>query len=293
MLRLPLVPSLRRAYSTVNDAEIAHFSRLSAHWWDERGEFAFLHQMNPARVQFIKEKLLEIARDDAEADLPLPQRQNPLRGLDVLDIGCGGGLLSESLARLGANTLGIDASRSNIAIASHHASHDHKLSHTLTYQHATSDDLLNLPNRYDIVCSMEVLEHVDNPAHFLSTCAQLVRPGGHLFLSTIARTPLSYFLTILMAEHVLRRVTVGTHTYSKFVNPSELVEFFQDYHKTMGSEVPWISPHIPKNGQPTRTEAEIRGLIYNPLQSRWHLASRGAWGTTDSNYLFWVRKPKE
>ncbi|TFK73752.1 ubiquinone biosynthesis O-methyltransferase [Pluteus cervinus] len=297
--------SLRRLYSTVNNAEIAHFSKLSAHWWDEHGEFAFLHKMNPARVQFIQQKLKEIHHDDHPGT---PAPSNSLKGLDALDIGCGGGLLSESLARLGANTLGIDASESNISIASHHASHDPKLSRSLEYQHTTSESLLDHPKRYDIVCSMEVLEHVNNPALFLDTCAQLVKPGGHLFLSTIARTPLSDFLTIFLAEHVLRKVTVGTHTHSKFINSTELVSFFQKYPRSKpktesGSSsgelstspsdtdtVPWISPHSPAN-EPMRTQAEIRGLIYNPLQANWYLAPRGAWAAAECNYLFWVRKP--
>ncbi|KAK0501313.1 S-adenosyl-L-methionine-dependent methyltransferase [Armillaria luteobubalina] len=274
-----MLPS-RILRSTVNAAEISFFSRLSSQWWDERGEFAFLHQMNPVRVQFIRQKLLETARDEDET-----ASQNVLKGLQVLDVGCGGGLLSESLARLGARTVGIDASESNIEIAKHHASTDSRLSKNLSYLHTSAESLLSQPKRYDVVCSMEVLEHVDNPALFLSTCAQLLKPSGHLFLSTISRTSLAYFLTILMAENVLRRVAPGTHTYSKFVKPSELVTFFQSY----GSR-PWITPSA---AQPTRTEAEVRGIMYNPLSSSWNLAPRDAWAATECNYMFWVRKPAE
>ncbi|KAG5636910.1 hypothetical protein H0H81_006445 [Sphagnurus paluster] len=284
---------------TVNAAEIAHFSRLSSQWWDEQGEFAFLHKMNPVRVQFIREKLLEVAREEHEGEDALSSKG--LHGLDVLDVGCGGGLLSESLARLGANTLGIDASESNVKIAKLHASADPKLER-LSYVNTAAESLLESPKRYDVVCSMEVLEHVDNPASFLSTCAELVKPGGHLFLSTISRSPLAYFLTIFLAEDLLRKVSRGTHTYSKFIKPTELVAFFQKHHSSASADPqylehatlsrPWISPQA-SSVSPPRKEAEVRGLIYHPLQSKWLLAPRDAWGATDCNYIFWTRKPSE
>ncbi|KAG9313047.1 hypothetical protein JVU11DRAFT_6487 [Chiua virens] len=304
--------------SSVNADEIAHFSRLSSLWWDEHGEFALLHRMNPTRVQYIREKLIEVAREERGEDVgsSMEHRRDSLRGLDVLDVGCGGGLLSEvslgvcllslllmhdnghthmqSLARMGARTVGIDASESNIGIATAHAGKDPELTVTassgnLVYRNTSAEALLEEPKRYDVVCSMEVLEHVDNPAGFLSTCAELVKPGGHLFLSTIARTPLAYLLTILAAEHVLRKV---------FINPSELVAFFSRYaSSTPMPEVPgkpWIT-RMYEHGLPTRTEAEVRGLIYEPWSGHWHLMSRGAtqWGAAECNYLFWVRKPSE
>ncbi|GLB38960.1 putative O-methyltransferase that catalyzes the 2 O-methylation steps in the ubiquinone biosynthetic pathway [Lyophyllum shimeji] len=285
---------------TINASEIAHFSRLSSQWWDEQGEFAFLHRMNPVRVEFIKNKLLEVSREGGEEGMP---SSTVLRDLDVLDVGCGGGLLSESLARLGANTLGIDASESNVKIATLHASADPKL-RNLTYINAPAESLLDSPKRYDVVCSMEVLEHVDNPASFLSTCAELVKPGGHLFLSTISRTPLAYFLTIFLAEDILRKVSPGTHTYSKFITPTELISFFQKYRSSDSNAVDprylehvtlpkaWISPNA-SPASPPRTEAEVRGLIYHPLRGQWLLAPRDAWAATDANYIFWVRKPSQ
>jgi len=209
------------------------------------------------------------------------------------------------MARLGANNLGVDASESNIAIARLHASADPKLSQ-LSYLHGTAGSLLHSPKRYDVVCSMEVLEHVDNPASFLFECAELLKPGGHLFLSTISRTPLAYFITIFLAEEVARKVSPGTHTYSKFIKPSELVAFFQKYTETSTTKVdpgasrdiqeglplqkPWISPHTSSDAL-WRSEAEVRGLIYNPFQAKWTLAARGAWNATNCNYLFCVRKP--
>ncbi|KAJ7035061.1 S-adenosyl-L-methionine-dependent methyltransferase [Mycena alexandri] len=272
---------LRRALhtsSSINPAEIAHFSRLSSQWWDEAGEFSFLHKMNP---------LLEVARDEQPAfNEPA---SSVLKGLDVLDVGCGGGLLSESLARLGAKTLGVDASEANISIAKLHAAQDPGLAQagpsSLSYLHTPAEALLANPKRYDVVCSMEVLEHVDNPPEFLDTCSRLVKPGGHLFLSTISRTALAYFLTIFMAEDVLRKVSRGTHTHAKFIRPEELVAFFRKYPN---ADSPWV--HAGRR-EPTRTQAEVRGLVYNPLGARWILAPRGAWGAAECNYLFWVRKP--
>ncbi|KAF8555960.1 ubiquinone biosynthesis O-methyltransferase [Imleria badia] len=290
------------AASSVNADEITHFSRLSSLWWDERGEFALIHRMNPPRVQFIREKLIEITREDQGEEIgrSMEQRRDALRGLDVLDVGCGGGLLSESLARMGARTLGIDASESNIGIASAHARADPELASSgqLAYRHTYAEELVKEPKRYDVVCSMEVIEHVDNPAGFLSTCAELVKPGGHLFLSTVARTPLSYLITILAAEHILRWVTVGTHTYSKFINPSELVSFFTEYSSPSPnpevSRKPWITRTY-EHGLPTRTEAEVRGFIWVPWSGNWQVMSRGTtpWGAAECNYLFWVRRPSE
>ncbi|KAG7093697.1 hypothetical protein E1B28_007352 [Marasmius oreades] len=285
---MTMVPSrVLLGSSTVNASEIAHFSRLSAQWWDERGEFSFLHSMNPIRMQFIRQKFAETTLDESETKID-STKTGVLMGLDVLDVGCGGGLLSESLARLGARVLGIDASESNIAIAKHHASLDSTLNSNLSYKHTSAEVLLNRPKRFDVVCSMEVLEHVDNPTAFLSTCAELIKPSGHLFLSTISRTPLAYLLTIFLAEKALRKVTEGTHTYSKYIKPSELIEYFREY-RSLDNSRPWISRI--SGDLPTRTEAEVRGLVYNPLQSNWILAPRGAWGATDCNYLFWVRKP--
>ncbi|EAU90445.1 3-demethylubiquinone-9 3-methyltransferase [Coprinopsis cinerea okayama7 len=290
----------RTVGTTVNQDEISHFSRLSSEWWDEQGEFSFLHRMNPTRVQFIQEKLAEIASDENKNGSIVDPRA-VLQGLDVLDVGCGGGLLSESLARLGANTTGIDASEANIGIASLHASADPALRSggNLKYLHTTTGDLLTPspstptqpPKQYDVVASLEVLEHVDNPAHFLDTCCQLVKPGGHLFLSTIARTPLAYTLTILMAEHVLGKVSKGTHTWSKYVNPDELVEFFKNYPEGAPKDQKWISPdastYLPRH------QAELKGLIYNPLSGNWSLGPRNLFAAAQCNYIFWVRKPHE
>jgi 2-polyprenyl-6-hydroxyphenyl methylase/3-demethylubiquinone-9 3-methyltransferase len=137
--------------------------------------------------------------------------------------------------------------------------------------------------------SLEVLEHVSNPAHFLSECCSLVKPGGHLFLSTIARTPLAYALTILFAEHISGKVSKGTHTFSKYVNPEELLDFFKDYPPNPEEGAKWIEPsaqtYIPRH------QAEVRGLIYNPLSASWSLGPRNSLVGAQCNYILWVRKP--
>ncbi|KAG8752742.1 Hexaprenyldihydroxybenzoate methyltransferase, mitochondrial [Serendipita sp. 396] len=241
-----------------------------------------LHKMNPVRVEFIRDRVLRVRHDEED-----PQAVDFV-GLNALDIGCGGGLLSESLARLGANTLAIDASETNIQVAKAHAardpafnSQDSLLRRELTYRCTTSHELVEEGQSFDLVCSLEVLEHVDNPADFLKSCAALVKPGGHLVLSTIARTPLSYFLTIFMAENVLRMVTPGTHSFSKYVNAPELLEFFR-------SQVPWL-PRT--SSEPPSNLAELRGMIYNPLSGTWGLLPRGAPLALECNYILWLRKP--
>ncbi|PSR90570.1 hypothetical protein PHLCEN_2v4863 [Hermanssonia centrifuga] len=265
--------------------------------------------MNPARIQFLRDKVTEIALDDDPNASVNPTRI--LRGLNVLDVGCGGGLLSESLTRLGANTLGIDASASNISIASLHASADPSLNFTsgissllpahttvhrgnkaegkgtLTYTHTSVEELLieRGEGAFDIVCSMEVIEHVDNPRDFLDSCARLVKPGGHLLLSTIARTPLAYFLTIFAAEDLLGFVSKGTHTFSKYVNPEELEGFFRSYRS---QSRPWISGPVAH-----RLQAETRGIIFVPWNNEWVLTPRGSKWAEGCNYLFWVRRPLE
>ncbi|GAA5909910.1 hexaprenyldihydroxybenzoate methyltransferase [Sporobolomyces salmoneus] len=276
--------------NTISPSEIAHFSALSAHWWDPTGEFGLLHRMNPSRIQFMRDSLLR-----AE-ELP---KVRWLEGKDVLDVGCGGGIFAESIARLGATTLAIDASSSNIHTAQTHASIDPNLnlinssiprpdaiinstpttittptsSASLEYRHCAAEDLVREGKQFDVVCAMEVIEHVEDPRGFLECLMQLTKPGGRLLLSTISRTPLSKFLTITMAESILRLVTPGTHTYSKYLKPSELRQFFE-------GEKGWFG-------------MEQRGCLYDPLAGKWRLLGQGEYGGLGEmgNYFAGIRKP--
>ncbi|KAG9018376.1 Hexaprenyldihydroxybenzoate methyltransferase, mitochondrial [Tulasnella sp. JGI-2019a] len=290
--------------SSVNANEIAFFSRLSQTWWDESGELGLLHRMNPTRVGYIRQKVEEAMLDDAKTEGEGIRRVRSLgpkllSGLDVLDVGCGGGLLSESLARLGGRTLGIDAASSSINVAKIHASQDPQLaelspsvsstSGSLQYLNTTTEDLLasdHHTSQFDVVCAMEIVEHVENPASFLKSCADLVKPGGHLFLSTISRTPLAHFLTITMAEDVLKLVSQGTHAYDKYVKPSELISLFRN-------DLGWIQPtHAPSSSlNVSHTQAEVRGMTYIPWSGTWILTPRGVPFELDCNYIFWARKP--
>ncbi|KLT39043.1 ubiquinone biosynthesis O-methyltransferase [Cutaneotrichosporon oleaginosum] len=302
-------------FTTVNSDEIAHFSRLSEHWWDESGEFALLHRMNPERVEYVRQK---VALDPAsEPEWTFEGRHNDraradargqgrwLSGLRVLDVGCGGGLLAESLARLGGDVLAIDASAHNIAIARTHASHDPQLPYVhegassphsaapgrLEYRHTSAEALRDAGESFDVVCSMEVLEHVDAPGGFLQCLGDMVRPGGHMVLSTISRTPLAQLLTLTLAEDVLRLVTPGTHTYSKFVRPEELRRFV--YAEMGGYEV-WERQEGAADIR-TNEVGETRGIIYDPLGGRWRLTP-GAEGTWYKplgeivNYMYHAKK---
>ncbi|GAA6027260.1 hypothetical protein JCM8097_002534 [Rhodosporidiobolus ruineniae] len=273
--------------NTISPEEIAFFSSLSAEWWNPKGEFGLLHRMNPARIQCLRDELLK------ERELPAARW---LEGKEVLDVGCGGGIFAESLARLGATTLAIDASGSNITVAQTHASLDPSLHvlnspippafssssspsstdgrprNTLEYRHCAAEDLVKEGKQFDVVCAMEVIEHVEDPRGFLECLGKLLKPGGLLLLSTISRTPLAKLLTITLAEHVLRLVSPGTHTYHKYIKPAELVGFFD--------EQGW-------------TGAEVRGCPYDPLAGKWRLLNPGELGGVGElvNYFAAVRKP--
>ncbi|KAI8362847.1 S-adenosyl-L-methionine-dependent methyltransferase [Mortierella sp. GBAus27b] len=247
---------------TVNSEEIAKFAAMSEEWWAPQGPFKMLHLMNPPRVRFIKNRLEAsgaianaMAKDSSDPAKKASRQRFPLQGLSIVDIGCGGGLLSESLARLGARVTGLDASIENVQMARIHAAKDPLLNGdgpgSLEYSHQTAEELLAEGRQFDVVCSMEVIEHVDNPAGFLKVLGDLVKPNGDLLLSTISRTPLSYFLTIFCAEHLLRMVPVGTHHWSKFIMPDELRAGVQDLAKCQ--------------------VLCVQGIEFNPLSGQWEL----------------------
>jgi 2-polyprenyl-6-hydroxyphenyl methylase/3-demethylubiquinone-9 3-methyltransferase len=197
---------------SVDAAEIAQFSALAGRWWDPEGEFAALHKLNPVRLAYI--------RDAAIAHFGLKRDTlRPLEGLRVLDIGCGGGLLCEPLARMAAAVSGVDASDAGIEAARAHAG---EVGLAIDYRHATAEALAAAGESYDIVLAMEVIEHVADVDGFIATACALVRPGGLMFAATLNRTPKSFAAAIVAAEYLLRWVPRGTHDWKKFVKPSEL-----------------------------------------------------------------------
>ena len=202
------------ASASVDPAELARFERLGAQWWDPRGPMRPLHKMNPVRVGWIRERIQKQfpGRDEAAG---------PLAGLRILDIGCGAGLLSEALAELGASVTGVDPSAGNIGIAQRHAEGN---ALTIDYRAETAEQLAAAGESFDVVCAMEVVEHVVDMPAFVATAASLVAPGGLFFASTLNRTLKSFGLAIVGAEYVLRWVPKGTHQWEKFITPSELDE---------------------------------------------------------------------
>jgi 2-polyprenyl-6-hydroxyphenyl methylase / 3-demethylubiquinone-9 3-methyltransferase len=228
--------------SSVDPAEIAKFAAMAEAWWDPAGKFRPLHRLNPTRLAYI--------RDGAAArfgrDLVGPR---PLTGLRLVDIGCGGGLLCEPLTRLGARVTGIDAGERNIAIARHHAGEGEL---EIDYRQATAEALAAAGERFDIVLSMEVVEHVADPAGFMAACAQLVAPGGLLITATLNRTAKSFAFAILGAEYLLRWLPRGTHDWRRFMRPSELTALV----RPQGLKL-----------------AEAVGVVYSPLADKWRLAS--------------------
>jgi 2-polyprenyl-6-hydroxyphenyl methylase/3-demethylubiquinone-9 3-methyltransferase len=198
--------------TTVDDAEIAHFSAIADEWWDERGKFAPLHKLNPVRMTYLRDQIIRhFARDDASA--------TPLNNLTLLDLGCGGGLIAEPMARLGAQVTGVDASPTNIAVAALHAE---RAGVSVAYRASTAEALVADGAQFDVVLALEIIEHVSDTGLFYDALCRLVKPGGMLVLSTLNRTAKSYALGIVGAEYVLRWLPKGTHRWSKFIKPSEM-----------------------------------------------------------------------
>ncbi len=198
--------------NTVLDKEISQFQKDSAHWWDEGGAFAPLHKLNPTRIKFIRDSIF---KHYSKNGTPL----STLDGLDICDIGCGGGLVCEPLARLGANVTGIDADGQAIDVAKQHAQ---IMDLDINYKNTTSDELAKTDKKYDVVCALEIVEHVKDPAYFVASCLECLKPDGIIILSTLNRTPHSFLLGIIAAEHILKWVPKGTHNWKQFIKPSEL-----------------------------------------------------------------------
>jgi 2-polyprenyl-6-hydroxyphenyl methylase/3-demethylubiquinone-9 3-methyltransferase len=240
---------------SVDPAEVERFSRLAEAWWDPTGEFAPLHKFNPARLAAIRRTAVaRFARD--------PAALRPFAGLTVLDIGCGGGLVCEPMARLGAAVTGVDPSATNIGVAKLHAEASGL---AIDYRATTAEALAEARETFDLVLCLEVVEHVTDVDPFLATCAALVRPGGLLVVATINRTLKAFALAIVGAEYVLRWLPRGTHAYEKLVRPDEAILPLE----RAGLDV-----------------IETVGLVYDPLSGRWSES-----GDVDVNYMLFAGRP--
>ena len=224
--------------TTIDKTEIEKFSRLAKDWWNPDGKFKPLHLFNPARIKFIKEKLIshfDINFDD----------ERPLKKLKILDIGCGGGLLCEPLNRLGASITGIDASKNNIEVAKLHAK---EMDLDINYVHSSPENL-NLQNEFDVVLNMEIVEHVANIELFIKNCSKLLKKNGIMFVATINKNLKSYLFAIIGAEYILRWLPIGTHDWNKFLSPKNL--------------------EIIANKNKLKTD-ELIGMKYNLITNKWN-----------------------
>lgn len=229
----------------VDDSEIAKFEALAARWWDTDGEFRPLHEINPLRANWI-------------------DSHSPVAGKALLDVGCGGGILSESMAQRGAEVTAIDMGEGPLAVA---RLHQLESGVTVDYRQSTAEALAEeLPAHFDIVCCLEMLEHVPDPGAVITACAAMTRPGGNLYFSTINRNPKAFLFAIVGAEHILRLLPAGTHEYEKFIKPSELAHWIRNAGLQLHS---------------------MTGLVYNPLSKRYRLDA----SDVSVNYMVHASKP--
>ena len=197
--------------NTINKLEIAKFSKIATEWWSPNGKFKPLHKFNPIRIKYLKENIIE--------HFKLKQTNSPLKGLNILDIGCGGGLLSEPITRLGAKVTAIDASKKNIQVAKFHAKKNNLKINYL----CSSPEKLNLNKKFDVVLNMEIVEHVEDLNFFIKKSSNLLKKNGLMFIATLNKTFKSYVFAIIGAEYVLRWLPIGTHDWEKFIKPDNLV----------------------------------------------------------------------
>jgi len=252
-----LSPSAADDRSTIDTDEVARFSALADQWWDAEGDFAPLHKFNPVRLRFIRDQLCQHFRRD-------PAAERPLEGLRLLDIGCGGGLIAEPMARLGARVTGADASTRNIEVAKIHA---RRSGLDINYRVTTAEDLVAEGARFDVILNLEVVEHVAAPDRFIAACAELLTPGGLMVLATLNRTAKAFALAIVGAEYVLGWLPRGTHDWRKFVRPEELRAMLEQAGLRVDEPV---------------------GLQYSPLNDRWSLTS-----DCSVNYMMTAIRPDD
>jgi 2-polyprenyl-6-hydroxyphenyl methylase/3-demethylubiquinone-9 3-methyltransferase len=240
--------------TTIDAAEVERFSAMAAEWWDPSGKFRPLHKFNPVRLAYIRDQVAaRFGRD--------PHAAKPFEGLRILDIGCGGGLLCEPMARLGAEVVGVDPSETNIEVAKLHAAESRV---EVDYRATTAEELADAGEKFDVVLNMEVVEHVADVGLFVERCAEMVKPGGIMFVATINRTLKALGLAIVGAEYLLRWLPKGTHQYDKLVRPEELEKALAGAGMTI---------------------ADRTGVTYNPLADRWQRSR-----DMDVNYMLLAEK---
>ncbi len=225
--------------NTLDKKEIEKFSKIAEEWWNPSGKFKPLHKFNPIRIKHIKDNLIY--------DFNLKNKKKPLDGLNILDIGCGGGLLSEPMARLGAKVTGIDPLKKNIEIAKHHL----KKSKLNIKYHNFTPEKFKSNNKYDVVLNMEIVEHVENVDFFIKQSSKFLKKSGIMFIATLNQTLKSYLFAIVGAEYILRWLPIGTHDWQKFIKPAELIEICKKNSLNLKS---------------------IDGLSFNPILDKWNIS---------------------
>ncbi len=243
MAAAPVAETAPDRARTIDRADVDRFERIAAEWWDPRGKFRPLHAMNPVRIGYIRDRVCEQFGCD-------PRSVRPFAGLELADIGCGGGLLAEPMARLGAAVTAIDAGAETVEVARLHAG---QAGLPVDYRCATAEHLAATGATFDVVTALEIVEHVADVDAFLAALAALVRPGGALVMSTLNRTPRSFAVAIVGAEYLLRLLPRGTHDWRKFLHPSELAAGLRRHGFTV---------------------RDVTGMVYDPLRGTWSLSQR-------------------
>ena len=226
--------------NTINKKEIEKFSIIAEEWWNPDGKFKPLHKFNPVRIQYIKSNIIRTFK--------LKENKQPLKNISILDVGCGGGLLSEPLCRMGANVTGIDASNKNINVAKTHAKKNNLKINYL----CASPEKLKIKNKFDVILNMEIVEHVEDINFFLNSCSKLLKKNGIMFVATLNKTLKSYIFAILGAEYILKWLPIGTHEWEKFVKPEDLVKILEKSNVKL---------------------EKVDGVKFNLITNDWHLSS--------------------
>ena len=226
--------------NSINKQEIEKFSKIATEWWSPNGKFKPLHKFNPIRIQYLKKNIIE--------HFKLKHSSRPLKKINILDIGCGGGLLSEPMSRLGANVTAIDASKKNIEVAKFHAKKNNLKINYL----CSSPEKLNIKKKFDVILNMEIIEHVDDINFFIKKSSNLLKKNGLMFVATLNKTFKSYLFAIIGAEYILKWLPIGTHDWEKFVKPDELVNLGKKFNLRL---------------------KKLNGMEFNPIMDKWYLSN--------------------